>query len=167
MATHICASNTSYKSTFTNKLTQFNNNNKHFPLNLHYPKSLVPPNASLKVDIGTPTTKVDDSVEKKKTTKEVIEEEGKFLVGTYARAPIVLEKGKGCKLYDVEGNEYLDLSGGIAVNALGHADDDWLKAVVEQAGLLTHVSNIYHSIPQVLITMHHAIIIFLIFCWSF
>jgi acetylornithine aminotransferase len=148
MATHICASNTSYKSTFTNKLTQFNNN-KHFPLNLHYPKSLVPPNASLKVDIGTPTTKVDDSVEKKKTTKEVIEEEGKFLVGTYARAPIVLEKGKGCKLYDVEGNEYLDLSGGIAVNALGHADDDWLKAVVEQAGLLTHVSNIYHSIPQV------------------
>jgi acetylornithine aminotransferase len=167
MATHICASNTSYKSTFTNKLTQFNNNNKHFPLNLHYPKSLVPPNASLKVDIGTPTTKVDDSVEKKKTTKEVIEEEGKFLVGTYARAPIVLEKGKGCKLYDVEGNEYLDLSGGIAVNALGHADDDWLKAVVEQAGLLTHVSNVYHSIPQVLITMHHAIIIFLIFYWSF
>ncbi|WJX75999.1 acetylornithine transaminase [Trifolium repens] len=145
MATHICASNT-----FTNKLTQFNNKNKHFPLNLHYPKSLVQPSASLKVDIGTPTTNVDDSVEKKKkTTKEVIEEEGKFLVGTYARAPIVLEKGKGCKLYDVEGNEYLDLSGGIAVNALGHADDDWLKAVVEQAGLLTHVSNIYHSIPQV------------------
>ncbi|CAJ2669958.1 unnamed protein product [Trifolium pratense] len=147
-STHICASNTSYKSSFTNKLTQFNNN-KHFPPNLHYPKSLVPPIASLKVDIGTPTTKVDESVKKKKTTKEVIEEEGKYLVGTYARAPIVLEKGKGCKLYDVEGNEYLDLSGGIAVNALGHGDDDWLKAVVEQAGLLTHVSNVYHSIPQV------------------
>ncbi|GAU43843.1 hypothetical protein TSUD_174610 [Trifolium subterraneum] len=148
--THISAGNTSYKSSFNNKFTQFNNNsNKHFPLNLHYPRSLVPPNASLKVDVGTSSRNVDESVEKKKKTKEVIEEEAKYLVGTYARAPIVLEKGKGCKLYDVEGNEYLDLSGGIAVNALGHADDDWLKAVVEQAGLLTHVSNIYHSIPQV------------------
>lgn len=84
-----------------------------------------------------------------KKTKEVIDEEAKYIVGTYARAPIVLEKGKGCKVYDVEGNEYLDCSGGIAVNALGHGDDDWLKAVVDQAGLLTHVSNIYHSLPQV------------------
>lgn len=82
-------------------------------------------------------------------TNEVIKLEGKFLVGTYARTPVVLEKGKGCKLYDVEGREYLDMSSGIAVIALGHGDADWLKAVVEQASTLTHVSNIYHSIPQV------------------
>jgi acetylornithine aminotransferase len=82
-------------------------------------------------------------------TKEVIENEGKFLVGTYARVPVVLERGEGCKVYDVEGREYLDLSAGIAVNALGHGDADWLKAVVDQAGTLTHTSNIFYSIPQV------------------
>ncbi|KAK4594618.1 hypothetical protein RGQ29_018339 [Quercus rubra] len=81
--------------------------------------------------------------------KEVMEAEAKVLVGTYARAPVVLASGKGCKLYDVEGREYLDLSAGIAVNSLGHGDEDWLKAVVEQAGTLTHVSNMYYSIPQI------------------
>lgn len=87
-------------------------------------------------------------------SKEVIEAEAKVLVGTYQRAPVVLESGKGCKLYDVEGREYLDLSSGIAVNALGHVDEDWLKAVIEQANTLTHVSNIYYSIPQVRSFIH-------------
>lgn len=84
-----------------------------------------------------------------KSSKEVIEAEAKVLVGTYARAPVVLASGKGCKLYDVEGREYLDMSAGIAVNSLGHGDEDWFKAVVEQASLLTHVSNVYYSVPQV------------------
>lgn len=82
-------------------------------------------------------------------SKEVMETEARVLVGTYARAPVVLASGKGCKLYDVEGREYLDMSAGIAVNALGHGDEDWLKAVVEQAITLTHVSNMYYSLPQV------------------
>ncbi|XP_062169591.1 acetylornithine aminotransferase, mitochondrial-like [Alnus glutinosa] len=82
-------------------------------------------------------------------SKEVMETEARVLVGTYARAPVVLSSGKGCKLYDVEGREYLDMSAGIAVNALGHGDEDWLKAVVEQATTLTHVSNMYYSLPQV------------------
>lgn len=82
-------------------------------------------------------------------SKEVMETEARVLVGTYARAPVVLASGKGCKLYDVEGREYLDMSAGIAVNALGHGDEDWLKAVVEQASTLTHVSNMYYSLPQV------------------
>ncbi|KAJ9164453.1 hypothetical protein P3X46_024028 [Hevea brasiliensis] len=82
-------------------------------------------------------------------SKEVMEAEGKVMVGTYARAPLVLASGKGCKLYDVEGREYLDLTSGIAVNALGHCDPDWVKAVVDQANVLTHVSNVYYSIPQV------------------
>lgn len=85
-------------------------------------------------------------------TKEVMEIEGSVLVPTYARAPVVLERGKGCKLYDVEGREYLDMTAGIAVNSLGHGDPDWLKAVVEQANTLTHVSNNYYSIPQVKIS---------------
>ena len=82
-------------------------------------------------------------------SKEVMEAEGRVMVGTYARAPVVLSSGKGCKLYDPEGREYLDLSSGIAVNALGHGDPDWLRAVTQQANTLTHVSNVYYSIPQV------------------
>ena len=84
-----------------------------------------------------------------RNNKEVMEAEKKLLVGTYNRAPVVLASGKGCKLYDAEGREYLDLSAGIAVNALGHGDADWIKAVVDQANVLTHVSNMYYSIPQV------------------
>ncbi|KAJ0042885.1 hypothetical protein Pint_17739 [Pistacia integerrima] len=90
-----------------------------------------------------------ESVGVGKSSKEVMEEEKKVLVGTYARMPAVLVSGKGCKLYDVEGREYLDMTSGIAVNALGHGDNDWVKAVVDQANLLTHVSNVYYSIPQI------------------
>ncbi|KAF4346234.1 hypothetical protein G4B88_026810 [Cannabis sativa] len=101
---------------------------------------------SLKVEAPENATKSDGVVLK---SKEVMETDARVIVGTYARSPVVLESGKGCKLYDVEGKEYLDMSSGIAVNALGHGDEDWLKAVVDQAGTLTHVSNLYYSIPQV------------------
>ncbi|KAE9617945.1 hypothetical protein Lal_00037988 [Lupinus albus] len=101
------------------------------------------------VDVKSPNVVISAVNELGKKSKEVIEDEGRFLVGTYARAPLVLEKGEGCKVYDVEGNEYLDLCAGIAVNALGHGDSDWLKAVVDQAATLTHVSNVFHSLPQV------------------
>lgn len=87
-------------------------------------------------------------------SKGVMAAEGEVLVGTYARAPVVLVSGRGCKLYDVEGREYLDLSSGIAVNALGHGDPDWVNAVVEQANTLTHVSNVYYSVPQVELAKH-------------
>ncbi|KAF7148004.1 hypothetical protein RHSIM_Rhsim03G0186600 [Rhododendron simsii] len=79
----------------------------------------------------------------------VMAAEARVLVGTYARAPAVLVSGKGCKLYDVEGREYLDMTSGIAVNALGHGDPDWVRAVTEQLNLLAHVSNVYYSVPQV------------------
>lgn len=78
-----------------------------------------------------------------------MELEGKVMVGTYGRAPVVLVSGKGCKLYDIEGREYLDMTSGISVNALGHCDPDWVKAVADQAHVLTHVSNVYYSVPQV------------------
>ncbi|KAG5226676.1 acetylornithine aminotransferase [Salix suchowensis] len=100
----------------------------------------------LNLDVHAP-----DSVKPKTHLKsrEVMEMEGKVLVGTYARNPVVISSGKGCKLYDPEGREYLDCTSGIAVNALGHGDTDWVKAVVEQANLLTHVSNVFYSVPQV------------------
>lgn len=53
------------------------------------------------------------------------------------------------QVYDVEGREYLDMAAGIAVNALGHTDPRWLAALQEQAGLLAHTSNLYHTAPQV------------------
>lgn len=119
---------------------------RHIPLKLHCQSLLL--RASLNVGVEeAPNAAV--AVGGGKKTEELIEDEKKFLVGTYARAPVVLERGKGCKVYDVEGREYLDLSAGIAVNALGHCDADWLRAVVEQAGTLTHVSNIFYSVPQV------------------
>lgn len=92
-----------------------------------------------------------------------MEAEGRVLVGTYKRPPVVLYSGKGCKLYDPEGREYLDLYSGIAVNALGHGDPDWIRAVTEQARTLTHVSNAYYSIPQVTIEFFTAIIYLLSF----
>lgn len=82
-------------------------------------------------------------------SKKVMEDDSRFLVGTYARTPVVLSSGKGCKLFDTEGREYLDMTSGIAVNALGHGDPDWVRAVTGQATVLTHVSNIYYSLPQV------------------
>ena len=86
---------------------------------------------------------------KASVSQKVIEEEARVLVGTYARAPVVLSSGKGCKLIDAEGKEYLDCASGIAVNALGHGDPDWLQAVTDQAAVLAHVSNVYYTIPQV------------------
>ncbi|KAJ1408084.1 Pyridoxal phosphate-dependent transferase, major domain [Sesbania bispinosa] len=152
-AVHISVSHSTCPSSHTNKLGQLLNAGtplqRHVPHGkVHCPRSVW--SACLNVGVGAPqNASAAVEVNSGKKTKEVIEDEGRFLVGTYARAPLVLERGTGCKVYDVEGKEYLDLSAGIAVNALGHGDVDWLKAVVEQAGKLTHVSNIYHSAPQV------------------
>ncbi|KAK8480827.1 hypothetical protein V6N13_063205 [Hibiscus sabdariffa] len=101
--------------------------------------------ACLNVDVEAP----NPLKSKSNRSREVIEEEGRVLVGTYARAPVVLSSGKGCKLYDPDGREFLDCAAGIAVNALGHGDPDWIRAITEQANVLTHVSNAYYSIPQV------------------
>ncbi|KAK4488898.1 hypothetical protein RD792_004688 [Penstemon davidsonii] len=105
--------------------------------------------ACLNVDVRVSGSSQNTSSLQEKKSAEIIADEKKFIVGTYARAPLVLSSGKGCKLYDVEGREYLDLTSGIAVNALGPGDPDWVRAVTEQADVLTHVSNVYYSIPQV------------------
>lgn len=88
------------------------------------------------------------------SSKEVMDADKKYFVPTYARAPLVFVSGQGCWLTDAEGKEYLDMTAGIAVNSLGHGDDTWVKAVAEQAATLTHVSNLYHSIPQVGLHLH-------------
>lgn len=105
--------------------------------------------ACVKVGVQAPGSGDSGKMGFRGASKEVMEAEGRLMVGTYARAPVVISHGEGCKLYDAEGREYLDMTAGIAVNALGHGDPDWLKAVVEQANTLTHVSNMFYSIPQV------------------
>ena len=70
--------------------------------------------------------------------------EREFLVQNYARYPLVLERGDGCYVYDVDGNRYLDFIAGIGVNALGHAHPRMVQVIREQAGLLIHSSNLYY-----------------------
>ena len=70
--------------------------------------------------------------------------EKEYLLQNYARYPLVLDRGKGCYLYDVDGKRYLDLISGIGVNALGHAHPRIVKTIREQAQLLVHCSNLYY-----------------------
>jgi predicted acetylornithine/succinylornithine family transaminase len=79
----------------------------------------------------------------------IIEAEGRYVMQTYRRADIVLERGEGVYLYDTDGQRYLDFMSGIAVAALGHCDPAVTAAVAQQAATLTHVSNLYHTIPHV------------------
>ena len=70
--------------------------------------------------------------------------ESQYLLQNYARYPLLLERGRGCYVYDQAGKRYLDLLTGIGVNALGHAHPRLTKAIREQAGLLLHTSNLYY-----------------------
>ncbi len=67
-----------------------------------------------------------------------------YLLQNYARYPLALHRGRGCYLYDVEGNRYLDLISGIGVNSLGYAHPRITKVIRQQAGLLLHTSNLYY-----------------------
>ena len=70
--------------------------------------------------------------------------EREYVLQNYARYPLVLARGKGCYVYDLEGRRYLDFIAGIGVNALGHAHPRILAVIREQAGLLIHTSNLYY-----------------------
>jgi len=92
------------------------------------------------------------------SNSEIAKRGSEVLVGNYARQPISLVRGEGCWLWDAEGNRYLDLMGGIATAALGHANPKLRGALEAQAAKLWHVSNIYTTEPQVrlaeLLTSH-------------
>ncbi len=77
-------------------------------------------------------------------TKNPVELEKKHLLQTYARSPLVIERGKGCWVWDTKGNKYLDFVAGLGVNALGHGHPRILKALREQAAHAIHVSNLYY-----------------------
>ncbi len=79
------------------------------------------------------------------TTELVIERERQFLLQTYSRYPLVIARGKGCFLFDVEGKRYLDFVAGLGVNALGHAHPRIVKTIREQAARAIHLSNLYYN----------------------
>ncbi|HEY6990367.1 MAG TPA: aspartate aminotransferase family protein [Bryobacteraceae bacterium] len=76
--------------------------------------------------------------------EEIAGLERDYLVQNYGRYPLALQRGKGCYVYDVDGNRYLDLISGIGVNSLGHAHPRILKTIRRQAELLLHTSNLYY-----------------------
>jgi acetylornithine/N-succinyldiaminopimelate aminotransferase len=76
--------------------------------------------------------------------EQIISLEQTNLLQNYARYPVALHRGKGCYVYDIDGNRYLDLISGIGVNSLGHAHPRITKVIRQQAGLLLHTSNLYY-----------------------
>jgi predicted acetylornithine/succinylornithine family transaminase len=73
----------------------------------------------------------------------------KYVANTYARYPVLLVKGKGTRVWDLEGEEYLDFVSGLAVCNLGHCHPKVVKAIQNQAEKLIHVSNFYYIEPQI------------------
>jgi len=84
-------------------------------------------------------------------TQEWIDLSDRYIMSTYKRHPLVLTRGLGVHVWDCEGRCYLDLVGGIAVCALGHAHPKVVTAIQEQVENLSHVSNLYHIVPQILL----------------
>lgn len=82
-------------------------------------------------------------------SRRIIEESERVLMPTYGRFPVALVRGRGCRVWDADGKEYLDFLSGVAVCALGHAHPEVTAAIREQAGQLVHVSNYFHIEPQV------------------
>jgi acetylornithine/N-succinyldiaminopimelate aminotransferase len=75
-------------------------------------------------------------------------QEARHLMNTYKRPPIVFTRGRGCRLYDSQGREYLDFLGGIAVNALGHAHPRLVRVIRREAARAIHLSNLFHNAYQ-------------------
>ena len=74
-----------------------------------------------------------------------------YVANTYARFPVLLERGKGSLVYDETGKEYIDMGSGIGVTAFGIADDEWKAAVTAQLDSLQHMSNLYYTEPCALL----------------
>lgn len=77
-----------------------------------------------------------------------IEKAEEAILHTYNRYQIVLDKGEGVHLYDVNGKEYLDFAAGIAVQSLGYNNKEYTQELKDQIDKLTHISNLYYSVPM-------------------
>jgi acetylornithine/N-succinyldiaminopimelate aminotransferase len=82
------------------------------------------------------------------TNAEIIALNDRYQFAVYPRAPIAIVRGAGCRVWDADGNEYLDFFASTVVASLGHAHPAVTRAIAEQAGKILHVSNLHHSEPQ-------------------
>ncbi len=98
--------------------------------------------------VQTPDRQATSPTDSDALAQQVISDEKKYILQTYGRPDVVFVRGEGTKMYDTHGKMYLDFAAGIAVNALGHGDPRWVAAVTEQANILTHTSNLFHTAPQ-------------------
>ena len=81
--------------------------------------------------------------------KDLMDMSNQVFINTYGRFPAVMVEGKGCRLTDAKGNEYLDFASGIAVCSLGHCHPGVTEAIIAQTKKLVHVSNLYYTVPQI------------------
>ena len=79
---------------------------------------------------------------------EIMEKAENYVLHTYNRYPVVLDLGKGVRLYDVEGKDYLDFAAGIAVFALGYGNETYNQTLKDQIDRLIHTSNLYYNEPM-------------------
>jgi predicted acetylornithine/succinylornithine family transaminase len=86
-----------------------------------------------------------EEVTESKDVHHVVELERQYVLGTYARFPIVLTKGKGVFVEDISGNKYLDMVSGLGVNALGYSHPRIVKVIRDQAAKVIHLSNLYYN----------------------
>ena len=73
---------------------------------------------------------------------------GQYVMNTYGRFPVAIDHGEGARLYDFEGNEYIDFTSGIGVTDLGYGYQPWVDAITAQAKKLNHVSNLFYTEPS-------------------
>ncbi|MBV6642327.1 MAG: acetylornithine transaminase [Cyclobacteriaceae bacterium] len=85
------------------------------------------------------------------TTEELHKLDKKNYLPTFRRLPLAFKKARGSRVWDMEGNEYIDVLAGIAVNSVGHCHPKVVEAICKQAGELGHISNFYLSEPQALL----------------
>ncbi len=84
-------------------------------------------------------------------SKEIIDREHAVVFQTYRRISVAIDRAEGVRIYDVDGKAYLDMLGGIAVNALGHSHRRIIEAVEHQIRRYMHVSNVFYQEPQVVL----------------
>ena len=82
-------------------------------------------------------------------TAALVELGQRYTLPVYRPRQLVLERGQGSRVWDIEGHEYVDFAGGIAVCGLGHCDPELVATLTEQAGKLWHTSNVFYSEPPV------------------
>lgn len=85
------------------------------------------------------------------TNEEIIRITNENILPTYTRFPVAIERGKGARLYDFGGREYIDFASGIGVCSLGYGNETWAEAVYRQAKKLPHTSNLFYTEPAALL----------------